>query len=100
MAKRSNGHAAAQPAWFLVSLVESGESRWVKARGEREAVRKWCEDYDRQEFWQYNDTAVIETVYGGLGTHPPDRPCAPAKKWHVDASQPPAWITERVPSEA
>jgi hypothetical protein len=99
MPRKSNGKAVQQPAWFRVGAEESEEGRWVRARDEREAVRRWCQDPNQQDFWQYNNTAVVETIYGGHQDHIPSRPCGLPKKWHIDASQPPAWIIERMTEE-
>lgn len=96
---KSNGRSNVQPTWFKIVLNESDEGSWVCAREEREAVREWCKDRDREDFWRYNNTAVVQTLYGGLDTHHPDRPFGLAKRWHVDASQPPAWIIDRLPDE-
>jgi hypothetical protein len=97
MPRRNNKNAT--PVWFRVRLNESDEGLWFRAREEREAVREWCKEQDRGEFWRFNSTAIVETLYGGMNTHHPSRPFGLPKKWHVDASQPPAWIIEREPSE-
>ena len=95
MPRRSNNKEPL--AWFRVGTEESEEGQWIRAAEAHEAVREWCKGRDREGFWQYVSTAVVETLYGGMDDHYPDRPWGLAKKWHVDASQPPAWIIERIP---
>lgn len=72
---------------FLVGLIGDTGSRIFGARDAREVVRKWCE-FQPDEFWDNNNTAEVETRLANTRT-------GDAKMWHIDATQPPAWIIER-----
>ena len=77
---------------FHVALKGLDRGENFRARGPKEAVRKWCESKDR-DYWRWNRAGVI--VRTEVFDPDLEYPHLRIDHWTVDPSQPPAWIIRK-----
>jgi len=78
---------------YFVGVDEEGDRETIRAYDAKSAVRQYCAGLP-WDFW--NDTSTLEVYTRTHSVGPRGLEQEAPVWWHVDASQPPAWIIERI----